>query len=882
MHFILHSKYFLSYDHVSLKKGSTRCINRLKKVQIEMSIKEHMSTQLINKKTLALAISVALVPQLQAQEASDDVMMEEIIVTATKREEGIQEIPIAVTAISGDMIAELQIVNVLDIEKTVPGMKVRYVGADPTIILRGAGTAGTNDIAVPMYIDGLYRPRAGQALASYLDLERIEVLRGPQGTLFGRNTFGGLINLVTVKPDTGLFEFGGAVTLGNYDLRRFEGFVNIPLGDTVALRITASDTKADPIIKNVYNKDYGMRDEDNTYARAQLKWVPSDSFDVTFTGTYWKDTSNGNADYAGVILGVPVNPETGFTDGIDGVMQPRQGRLPGQEDASRAPAGGRSQAGTYGEDPAANIIPDVRKFSSDFKPYRHIKETSFSALANWDMGPVLMRANIGYFDYEEYRLTDSDFSPNPSLWAERNPGVDGQKNGPGYWQQCWGGPSCGLAAGQRVNSQAWQADINLHSNYDSALQWTLGYFYYDDSRKGDTSSEFVWGYTDYTAPQNVSWGHWLYQGNGGTKSTAVYGQATYSFNDERTRLTGGLRYSTDKRKFYNRYVDFGPQVHGYASGYYSAHEEDPGSRFDFWPAFVDSTTGATENSYQTGKDNHTDWKLSLAHDISDNVMVYGTAATGYIAGAIAGGGSTDLTAPNEADSYEIGFKNTLLGGAMTLNIAAYYIKYDGLTTSSFVAQGETIVAVGSVGGSMDSKGLEVEMSWQATDNLFISSGLGWNDSELKNFSRTVLNRVFRDGGDYEIGSGPVGDSGNSQVFELSGQTARFSPNWTFYLDAAYTFDMGSAGSLVPGLYFYASDDYKTTNIPYFFTHQDSYATLDLRLTWHQAQGPWAVQGYVNNVTDKTVQIGSDQFSEGRAIADFNRPLTWGVTARYNF
>ncbi|MCH5376016.1 MAG: TonB-dependent receptor plug domain-containing protein, partial [Planctomycetes bacterium] len=428
--------------------------------------------------SLAFAVSAALaaqVGQAQAQEANDDGLIEEVIVTATKREESLQDIPIAVTAVSGQQIAELQIVNVLDIEKTIPGMKVRYVGADPSIIIRGAGTAGTNDIAVPMYVDGLYRPRYGQALASYLDLERVEVLRGPQGTLFGRNTFGGLINLISVKPDPGMFDYGGAITLGNYSLRKFEGFVNIPLGDTAAMRVTASDTKADPIIENIYNRSGGMRDEDNTYVRAQVKWAPNDAFDITVAATYWEDTSNGNADYAGVILGVPYNAELGLTDGINGVMQPRQGRLPGEENLSRAPGGGRNQAGVWGVDPAADIAPGVRKMTSDFKPLRDIKETSVSALINWDLGAVGLRANLGWFDYEEFRLTDSDFSPNPSLWAERNPGVEGTANGPGYWQQCWGGPTCGLAAGQRVNSEAVQADINLYSQYDSKLQWTLGY-----------------------------------------------------------------------------------------------------------------------------------------------------------------------------------------------------------------------------------------------------------------------------------------------------------------------------------------------------------------------------------------------------------------------
>jgi len=192
-----------------------------------MNHSNRQQATLISPKTLAFAISAALASQAQAQDASDENVMEEVVVTATKRVESMQDIPIAVTAISGETLTELNIVNVLDIEKTVPGMKVRYVGADPTIIMRGAGSAGTTDLAVPMYIDGLYRPRAGQALASYLDLERVEVLRGPQGTLFGRNTLGGLINLVTIKPDTGLLDYGGAVTLGDYDLRKFEGFVNV-------------------------------------------------------------------------------------------------------------------------------------------------------------------------------------------------------------------------------------------------------------------------------------------------------------------------------------------------------------------------------------------------------------------------------------------------------------------------------------------------------------------------------------------------------------------------------------------------------------------------------------------------------------------------------
>ena len=110
----------------------------------------------------------------------------------------------------------------------------------------------------------------------------------------------------------------------------------------------------------------------------------------------------------------------------------------------------------------------------------------------------------------------------------------------------------------------------------------------------------------------------------------------------------------------------------------------------------------------------------------------------------------------------------------------------------------------------------------------------------------------------------------------------FSPDWTAAVDITYTFDMGDKGSIVPGAYIYASDDYKTTNIPYFFSKQDSYATLDLRATWYQSSGPWSAQLWMTNATDEDIQVGSDQFSEGRAIADFNKPRQYGVTVRYNF
>ncbi len=850
-----------------------------------MKAKNQLTSASISKTAVATAVAAAVASPLALAQESNPLAIEEITVTATKRESSVQDLAISVTAISGDLISELNLVNVIDLDKAVPGLKVRYIGAEPTIIMRGAGAAGTNDLAVPIYVDSLYRPRAGQALASYLDLERVEVLRGPQGTLFGRNTFGGLVNYISRKPTTEAFDFGVSASVGDYSYQKLEGFVNVPLGDTMAFRLTASDTARDPLIENVYNRAGGLRDEDNTYARAQLRFEPNDRFDITLAGTYWEDTSNGNGDFAGVALGIPVDAD-GNTNGISGTMQPRVGRLPGDEGTSWPAAGGRYTAGVFGVDETASILPDVRKIRQDVEPLRDIEETSFSLLANVDFGPVILTVNYGIFDYEEFRTADSDYTPNPSGWAEDNPGaIPANTNGAGYWQQCWDGPWCGLVAGNRLNSKAYQADINLNSNGDGALQWTLGYFVYDDSGLGDTSAEFTWAYTDTTNSEfNQSWAHWLSQGVGGTKSTAIYGQAEYSFTD-RTRLTVGLRESTDKRNSEIRYIDFGPGVHGWAAGYYDAHFADPGSRFDSWPSFT--RTQASIDNRQTGKSSNTDYKLAIQHDLNEDIMLFASASSGYIAGGIEGAGSTDLTDPNEVDAYEIGMKSSLLNGSMRLNVAAYHNDYTGLTTSSFEPCGGSICSVGSVGGSMTATGLEFEMDWIASEALRIRAGLSILDAELDEFSRSVLNRVFRAGGDDVVLGAGILDPANcdqtcSQVYYLSGETPRFSPDWTLSVDATYSIDLSGAGELVPGILIYHSDDYKTTNINYFFAQQDAYTTVDLRATWYAANSPLSIQAYILNASDETVQIGSDQFSQGRAIADFNNPSTWGLRLSYNF
>jgi iron complex outermembrane receptor protein len=828
-----------------------------------MSKPNKSSNQHFTVKALTFAVSAALATQALAQNDAENAdsggMLEEVVVTATKREQSVQDIAISVTALTGDMITDYSVEDVLDFDKFIPGAKINYVGSRPSIIMRGAGAAGTNDVAVPMYVDGLYRPLTQQAMAGYFDLERVEVLRGPQGTLFGRNTYGGLINLITKRPDIEAFDWGGSVTIGNYDAKRIEGFVNIPLSDTAALRISANNIKRDPYIENIYRPEFGMRDADSTYVRAQLRWDATDNFDVTFTATDWEDTSNGAGQFAYHVAGVPVNPATNQTNGIIGVLQPRQG-------TSATGPSGRTQAGQWPEDPYAGIY-GIRQIATDAPNMRDISETSFSALANWDFGAVTLRANMGIFEYEESQFDDTDNSPNPTAFAQANPGAT-PGTGAGYWSQCWGGPGCGLVAGTIWMRKAYQADITLISNGDGPLSWTAGYYLFDNSDRDDNTYQFLFGYNDTESLDQVaSWPHWLYKSNGGTKSTALYGQAEYEFN-ETTRMTVGVRRSNDDRSTVTTYVDWGPTIHGWPATLYDDHLANPGSRFDALPSYLPAPT----EEFNRADSDHTSWRIGFQRDVGENGMMYGYGANGFIAGSPKGGGSTDLTDPNEVETIEIGYKATLMEGRMRLNLAYYDNTYEGLSTTTFVQAGNTILAQSVPGGSMSSTGFEAEMHWAVNERLTLLAGLSVDDSSFDNFA--VPESRFAEGGDIEIEG--------SRFHVLDGKSTRFAPDFTLTLDASWDIGLDNGSSISPGILMYHSDDYKTHNVGYFFSFQDAYTTFDARLIWRSADSPLSVQAYVKNLTEEDVVTETTVFSGNRAMVDYNAPRTYGVRVGWNF
>jgi iron complex outermembrane receptor protein len=715
----------------------------------------------------------------------------------------------------------LGIVNATDMEKVSPGLKIRYVGNTPSLVMRGAGSAGTTDLAVPIYNDGLYRPMSVQGLASYVDVDRVEILRGPQGTLFGRNTLGGLLNIITIKPDTEELSYGAAVTLGDYDLQKFEGFVNVPLGDTVALRITGTDTTRDPYVENTYDSSGGLKDADNTYLRGQLAWDISDTMNLNLTAGYWEDTSNGAGDFGHKVIGIPVNPDTQQTNGVSGVLDQRKGL---RDDWG----GGKDKNGSISNgDLSAFLSGDNREIAMDYRPNRDLEEDSFSALFKWDIGFAELKAHVGYADFESHTRIDGDFSIVGS-----------------YRTDTLGN---GWVSGEWQTNESWQADINLTSTGDGAVRWTLGYFWFDEEE------DYAWlfGDTQIGAPQDISWAHWLHSaGEYTTTSQAIYGQAEYDITDD-LMITGGLRYSDDERTTLSLYPDLDTLDNDFPSWIY---EDGTG-----WKDFTDIKAD----------DDHVDYRLSLQYNLNDDIMVYGSAATGYISGGATESGK--LLDANEVDSFEVGVKSVLLDGAMTLNATFYMAEYTGLTTSLLKINDQGFAVAETVpGGGMTAEGIEAELQWQATDNLRVTSGVAFNFSEFDEFLKANA---------YTEDDGLANEQG---YFDLEGLETPFSPEFTMNLGITYQLSLGDMGHLIPGIFVYYSDEYRTFSAPYAWAEQDSFTTVDVSATWYSPSDTFSVQAFVNNASDEDVITGSDSYSGNRAVVDFNNPRLWGMRAAYNF
>ena len=393
--------------------------------------------------------------------------LEEVVVTAQKRDQNLQEIPLAVSAFSGDDARQVGANNIERLDALTPGMEWGQFGLGARVSIRGQGVANfeaNTDGPVGIFVDGTYLGRGQQAWSSITDVERVEITRGPQGTLFGRNTTGGSINIVSKKPSAEGLEGGIDLEVFDYSGTEVSGFVNIPVSDAVALRFTGLYEKHDGFIENQFDKGNSYLDEDMQYLRGAVRFSPSDRLTVDFAAEYWDQGGNGAA-FSGVKF---------FDQDIPG-LNTWASALSGAPDL---PANGGNTS-----DWEINL---------DGESYRDVSSSIYVATLQYDFDSFTVKAVTGYSDYEQFAGGDSDFS----TLALADLSLDTQ-------------------------AEFFSQEIQFTSTGDGPLEWIAGVYYLDETIDELFRFNFLLGGFDFSTRQGTS----------DTTSLAVYADATYNISE---------------------------------------------------------------------------------------------------------------------------------------------------------------------------------------------------------------------------------------------------------------------------------------------------------------------------------------------------------------
>ncbi|MCH7695044.1 MAG: TonB-dependent receptor [Proteobacteria bacterium] len=756
-------------------------------------------------------------------------ILEEIIVTAQKRAESVQDIGLSVQAFDAEGLTRAGITDVSRLSFLVAGLVYATAGNDAKFNLRGANSTNTfrdNPSIVGTYVDGVYKAKASQQTRAFFDVERLEFLKGPQGTLYGRNTFAGALNLHTNKPNTEKISGGLRASYERYDTIRTEAFVNLPVSDTFAVRVAGYTENGDGYIKNTAGPNAGA--PDSLGMRISALFEPSDNLDILLRYSYIEEqgTSAGLFGYKNICRKVDAQGLTDAFGSVTDCQNPHRG-------TSGAPLGST----------------DEYEIAQDFLPDNDLSEHMFSVEINWDAGPVTVKSITSYTDFENQIPFDFDYSGTPHD-----------------------------VGGFDEFVESFTQEIVVSSNYDSAFQWTAGTYY-----SKDEYFNAFWIFSENVADDSVRptvtiQGSTLTVLNGtplvdgstvigapfadsnyiDDSTYAVFFQGEYSVSDA-LRLIAGTRYNYEEKDAHGGGSNFtagGAPVTFIAAG----AAQVPRSRLEAF-SFDEFAAGANA----IGKTySNVGWRAGLEYDVNDDMMFYFTASTGFLSGAL--NNDATLTDEQESQMYEIGIKSILMDGTLMFNLAGHYTEYTNLVAQlQTPTPGGRTVTTTRNGGDIKAKGIELELQYKPTAELSLGLTAAWLDAEFGEFGQTSPYQLTR---------------GVLTVFEsVEGLTPGWSPDLVFNLIGEYTIDLGENGTLTPAVMFAYSSDYNTSNLytPDPSVQQDSYTKTDLRLTWRSASGKYAVAAYIENIEDEAVLSRSNNGSQDNIQTGYLYPQNYGIS-----
>jgi outer membrane receptor protein involved in Fe transport len=774
----------------------------------------------------------------QSNETTNQVGLEVIEVTAQKRVQSLQDVGISVTALNAAAIQRYGIDDISRIELITPGVAFGFVGSDAKIAIRGANSNNTfadNSSIAGFFADGVYRPRASQQSQAYFDVARIEVLKGPQGTLYGRNTFAGAVNLTTNKASLSGFDMGVKLGYERFNRQSTETFINQPITDELAVRVAVQTLRSDGYIKNIGPAgDLGQEDSFNY--RFSSYWEPSETFDATlrFTSINQKGTTPGIFSAEG--LPAPVNQD-GITD------------FRGQSLDSGNPA-----PGSAGTDSAFGRPNEV---SYDVENNRDNQEDNITLELNWDLNSITVKSISSYTDFSSALDFDGDFSPNPGYVY--------------YWDE-------------EVDSVT--QELQISSNSESDLFWTTGAYYSKD--------QIGFGFSQFRTQTNASFDTFtdtqgrdftLFDGtelidpfgNGSfsdytdfqeidVTTLGLFFQGEYSVSDALT-LIAGIRYNEEEK---DTTTSFGTSKASDGSFLSGVSEFGLNGRpIDLFNYTVSQNRSGSETF------DIVTWKIGFNYDLNDDSMVYGSGSTGFLSGGLNSNGSS--FDQQESEAWEVGMKNRFLDNSLQVNFAFYMNEFSDLVTQRLIfpeGDGSTAITVSENAGSSDVIGFEAEINWLPADNWFINAGLSLMDAEYDTFGVT---------NPFQLNDGSLKAEVNNGLLVLDGITPPWSPEMTLSFGAGYEFDLGDRGTITPYLQFYYSGEYDTDDVSTYASQlQDSYTKTDLRITWRSTDETLSLEVFAENLEDEEVLARTNVGGNNLVQGSYLHPRNYGVKLRYHY
>ena len=774
--------------------------------------------------------------------------LQDIIVTATKVDTLLQRTPQAITSIDGASLVTAGISTAQDLNKLVPGLQIEQNGSSSSIYIRGIGSrvVGPNqDPAVAFSVDGVYYSRASGTTTTLFDLDRIEVVKGPQGTLYGRNATGGAVNVVSRRPKIGKRSVDGEIEVGNYDAVRAVVGVNLPLGERAALRVAG---------QSIYNSGFlsdGYNDTNIKAARVSLLAEPTPALSIFLSADY---SAQGGQGAGVVITGPSVNNSSISTrfvvpgDPFVGPSDPRSNAVLARAIPVQGVAG--PGPGTFCR---AQVVGPPTPGG-----------TPARLLCMYPLGLAPIAAD-GFLNNEFYggNVTinvDAGFADVTAVGGYRKTKIDSIQR---------------IDFGrQRVSGDAdqYSAELRIASSASAAgpFKWLVGGFYLREQQEAlsiiESNNQAIGGPGIFCATPPAN-GICLARPNLIQQETRIsspklvdetyagFGQVTFSVTD-RLRLTGGIRYTHEKKT----------EENGQITLVYSL------------------PVGATRQYPSQGavSFNDTSYRAGIEIDVAPRSMIYATYSTAFHVGGfnlgVEQGPNRYPFAAEKVKSYVIGTKNRFFRNRLQVNLEGFWNDYSNYQQSSlgYINDGSQTCSVLLIrttcpltlridnAASARIRGVEADILLRVGRNGTLSANALYNDTEFLQFD--VVNAF------------------TNAVTSFAGATLPGVNKFTVSAGYTQVFPLGDGGEIVAS----ARTNYRNGAFLWFersqSQFQSAYTRTDLTLGYHAPDSAWRITAFVRNVENEASlnQGGPLNAATGLRFSNLNPPRTFGAILGFNF